>query len=66
MRPEAGYGEIHECADLRNGKPTLWGNKVHRHCGVLLMLENDLQLALRKLLGNVIGEKSSDAASFHG
>src|SRR5713226_8067915 len=28
MRFEARRGEIHECADLRNRKPTLWGNEV--------------------------------------
>ena len=66
MRPEARHGEIHECADLRNGKPTLWRNEVQGHRGVLVVREKDLQLAFRKLLSNVIGEKSGDAASFHG
>src|SRR6266700_3092732 len=66
MRFEARRGEIHECADLRNGKPTLWGNEVQRHRGVLVVGEKDLQLAFRKLFSNVIREKSGDAASFHG
>ena len=65
MRLEARHGEIHECADLRNGKPTLWGDKMHGHRGVLVVREEDLQLALRKLLSNVIREKSGDAAPFH-
>ena len=63
---EARHGEIHECADLWNGKPTLWGNKVQGHRGVLVEREKDLQLPFRKLLTNVIREKSGDAASFHG
>src|SRR5258708_2076546 len=66
LRPEARHREIHECADLRSGKPTLWGNKMHGHRGVLVVREKDLQLALRKLLSNVIREKSGDAAPFHG
>jgi hypothetical protein len=37
MRLEARLGEIHECADLRNGKPTLRGNEVHGHRGVLVL-----------------------------
>ena len=56
MRLEARHGEIHECADLRNGKPTLWRNEVYGHRGVLVVREKDLQRALRKLLSDVIGE----------
>ena len=37
MRLEARRGEIHECADLRNGKPTLRGNEVHGDRGVLVL-----------------------------
>src|ERR1700751_188497 len=37
MRLEARHGEIHECADLWNGKPTLRGNEVHGHCSVLVL-----------------------------
>ena len=66
MRLEARHGKIHECADLRNGKPTLWGNEVQGHGGVLVVREKDLQRGLRKLLGNVVGEQSGDAASFDG
>ena len=66
MRLEARHGEIHECADLRNGKPTLWGNEVQGYRGVLVVREKDLQRGLRKLLSDVIREKSGDAASFDG
>jgi hypothetical protein len=66
MRLEARHGEIRECADFRNGKPTLWGNEVHGHRGVLVVRQNDLQRGLRKLLGNVIREQPGDAASFDG
>ena len=66
MRLEARHGEIHECADLRNGKPTLRGNEVHGHRGVLVLRQKDLQRGLRKLLGNVIAENPGDAASFDG
>ena len=66
MRLEARHGEIHECADLRNGKATLRGNEVHGHRGVLVVRQKDLQRGLRKLLGNVIGEKSGDAACLDG
>ena len=66
MRPEARHGEIYECADLRNCKPTLRGNQVNGHRGVLVVSQEDLQGGLRKLLSNVIGEKSGDAASFEG
>ena len=66
MRLEARHGKIHECAYLRNRKPTLWGNEVQWHRGVLVVREKDLQLAFRKLPSDVIGEKSGDAASFHG
>jgi hypothetical protein len=66
MCPEARHGEIRECTDLRNGKSTLWGNEVQGHRGVLVVREKDLQLAFRKLLSNVIREKSGDTASFHG
>ena len=66
MRFEARHGEIHECADLRNGKPTLWRNKVQGHRGGLVAREKDLQPALRKLLSNVVGEQSGDATSFNG
>jgi hypothetical protein len=66
MRLEAGHGEIHECADLRNSKPTLGGNQVHGHRGVLVLRQKDLQRGLRELLSNVIREKSGDAASFDG
>jgi hypothetical protein len=66
MRLEARQGEIHECADLRNGKPTLWGNEVHGQRGILVGREKDLQRALRKVLRNVIREKSGDATSFDG
>ena len=66
MRLEAGHGEIHECADLRNGKPTLRGNEVQGDRGVLVLCEKDSQPALRELLGNVVGEQSGDATSFDG
>ena len=66
MRLEARHGKLHECADLRNGKPTLWGNKMQGHRGVLVVREKDLQGGLRKLLGNVIAENPGDAASFDG
>ena len=66
MRLEARHGEIHECADLRNGKPAVWGNEVQGHRGVLVVREEDLQRSLGKLLGNVIREKARDAASFDG
>lgn len=66
MCSEARHGEIHECADLRDGKPTLWGNEVHGHRGVLVLRQKDLQCGLRQLLSNVIGEKSGDAASLDG
>jgi hypothetical protein len=66
MRLEAGHGEIHKCADLRNGKPTLWGDEVQGHRGVLVVGEKDLQRGLRELFSNMIGEKSGDAASFDG
>jgi len=66
MRLQARRGEIHECADLRNGKPTLRRNEVHRHRGLLVVRENDLQRCERKLLSNVIGEQSRDAACFDG
>ena len=66
MRLEARHGKLHECADLRNGKPTLWGNKMQGHRGVLVVREKDLQRGLRKLLSDVIREKSGDAASFDG
>ena len=66
MRLEARHREIHENAHLRNGKPTLWGNQMHGHRGVLVVREKDLQRGLRKLLSNVIREKAGDAAPFHG
>ena len=66
MRFEARRGEIHECADLRNRKPTLWGNEVQGHRGVLVVREKDLQLAFRKLPSDVIRKKSGDAASIDG
>jgi len=66
MRLEARHGEIHERADLRNGEPALRGNEVHGHRGLLVVREKDLQRGLRKLLSNVIGEKSGDAACLDG
>ena len=66
MRLETRRSEIRECAYLRNGKPALWGNKVQWHRGMLVVREKDLQRAFGKLLSNVIGEKSGDAASFDG
>ena len=66
MRLEARHGEIHECADLRNGKPTLRGNEMHGHRGVLVLRQKDLQSGLRKLLSNMIAEKPGDAAPFDG
>ena len=66
MRLQSRRGEIHECADLRNGQPTLRGNEVQGHRGVLVLRQKDLQRGLRKLLSNVIREKSGDAASFDG
>jgi hypothetical protein len=65
-RLESRHGEIHKCADLRNDKPTLRGNQMQGHGGVLVVREKDLQLALRKLLRNMVREKSGDAASFDG
>jgi hypothetical protein len=46
MRLEARHGEIHECADLRNGKPTLRGNQMQGHRGVLVVREKDLKRGL--------------------
>ena len=66
MRLETRPGEIHERADLWNGKPTLRGNEMHGHRGVLVLRQKDLQRGLRKLLSDVIREKSGDAASFDG
>jgi len=66
MRLEARHGEIRECPDLRNGKPTLRGDEVHGHRGVLVLREEDLQRGLRDLLSDMIREKSGDAASFDG
>ena len=66
MRLEARHGEIHECADLRNGKPTLWRDEMEGHRRVLIVREEDLQRALRKVLSDVIGKQPSDAASFDG
>jgi hypothetical protein len=66
MRFEARRSEIGECPNLRNGKPTLWGNEMHGHRERLVTREKDLQLALRELLGNVVREKSGDATPFHG
>jgi hypothetical protein len=66
MRLKARHGEIGKCANLRNGKPTLWENEVHGHREGLVARKQDLQLALRELLGNVIREKPGDATSFNG
>src|SRR5216684_2376469 len=55
-RLESRHGEIHKCADLRNDKPTLRGNQMQGHGGVLVVREKDLQLALRKLLRNMVRE----------
>ena len=66
MRPEAWHGEIHECADLRDGEPALRGNEMEGHRGVLVLRKKDPQRGLRKLLGNVVGEQSGDAAAFDG
>src|ERR1700730_8949819 len=53
MRLEARHGKIRECADLRNGKPTLWGNEVQRHRGGLVLREDNLQQASRNLRRNM-------------
>jgi hypothetical protein len=37
MRLEARHRKIHECTDLRNGKPALRGNEVQGHRGVLVL-----------------------------
>ena len=66
MRSEARHGEIGECANLRNGKPALWENEVDGHREGLVIREEDLQSALRELLGNVVREKPGDAMSFNG
>jgi hypothetical protein len=66
MRLEARHSEIHERADLRNSKPTLWGNQVQGHCGVLVVREKDLQRGSRQLLSNVIRDEPGDAASSDG
>ena len=66
MRLEARHGEIGECTNLRNGKPTLWENEVDGHREGLVTREEDLQFALRELLGDVVREKSGDATSFNG
>ncbi len=63
---EARHREIHECADLGNGKPTSWGNEVQGHRGMLGVREKDFQRGLRQLLSGVIREKSGDAVSFDG
>jgi hypothetical protein len=66
MRLETRHCEIHECADLRNSKPTLRGNQMQGDRGMLIVREKDLQRASRKLLSNVIAKQSGDAASFDG
>ena len=66
MLLKARRGEIHECADLRNRKPTLRANQMQRYGGMLVVREKDLQGGLRKLLSNMIREKSGDAVSFDG
>jgi hypothetical protein len=40
--------------------------EVQGHRRVLIVREKDLQRGLRKLLSNVVREKSGDAASFDG
>jgi hypothetical protein len=66
VRLEARHSEIDECADLRNGKPTLWRDEMEGHRRVLIVREKDLQRALRKVLSDMIGKQSRDAASFDG
>ena len=63
---EARHGEIHKCANLRNSKPTLRGNQMHGHRGVLVLRAKSLQRGSRNLLSNVIREESGDTASFDG
>ena len=66
MRLEARHGEICKCADLWNGKPTLWRNEMYGHGGGLVVGEKDLKRSLRKVISNVIRKKSGDSASFDG